>query len=78
MKWNFLYQITAASRTPDKGGYRPQIPVLSVLNWIYWTPPQTKFLGTTLGKPTSCVVRHTEFAAELGMCLACFWREVQI
>ena len=31
MKWNFLYQITAASRTPDKGGYHPQIPVLSVL-----------------------------------------------
>ena len=21
------------------GGYRPQIPVLSVLNWIWWTPP---------------------------------------
>ena len=31
MKWNFLYQITAASRTPWLGGYRPQIPVLSVL-----------------------------------------------
>ena len=28
MKLNFLYQITAASRL---GGYRPQIPVLSVL-----------------------------------------------
>ena len=28
MKWNFLYQITDASRL---GGYRPQIPVLSVL-----------------------------------------------
>ena len=39
MKWNFLYQITAASRTPDKGGYRPQIPFLSVLNWICLTPP---------------------------------------
>jgi len=21
------------------GGYCPQIPVLSVLNWICWTPP---------------------------------------
>ena len=31
MKWNFLYQITAASRTPDYGGYRHQISVLSVL-----------------------------------------------
>jgi len=36
MKWNFLYEITAASRTPD---YHPQIPFLSVLNWICWTPP---------------------------------------
>ena len=34
MKWNFLYQITAASRTPDWGATAPQIPVLSVLNWI--------------------------------------------
>ena len=52
MKLNFLYQITAASRTPDKGGYRPQIPVLSVLNWIYWTPLRTKFLGTSLTEVT--------------------------
>ena len=48
MKWNFLYQITAASRTP---GYRPQIPVLSVLNWIVDPTPRTKFLGTTLVGP---------------------------
>ena len=47
MKWNFLYQITAASRTPD---YAPQIPVVSVLNWICWTPPpRTKFVCTPLG-----------------------------
>ena len=26
MKLNFLYQIIAASRTPDQGDYRPQIP----------------------------------------------------
>jgi hypothetical protein len=31
MKCNFLFQITAASRTRDYGGYRPQIPVPSVL-----------------------------------------------
>ena len=31
MRLNFLYQITAVSRTPDYVGYRPQIPVLSVL-----------------------------------------------
>ena len=36
MKWNFLYQITAASRTPD-------CPQLNLLN-----PPWTKFLGTPL------------------------------
>ena len=47
MKLNFLYQITAASRV---GGYRSQIPVLSVLNWICWTPPEKKFLGTPLPK----------------------------
>ena len=32
MKLNFLYQITAAFRTPDWGAAAPQIPVLSVLN----------------------------------------------
>ena len=31
MKWNFLYQITAASRTPGYGATTPQIPLLSVL-----------------------------------------------
>ena len=31
MKWNSLYQITAASRTPDYEATAPQIPVLSVL-----------------------------------------------
>jgi hypothetical protein len=33
---------------PWLGGYRPQIPVLSVLNWLCWTPLRTKFLGTPL------------------------------
>jgi len=28
--------------------YRPQIPVLSILNWICWPPPRTNFLGTPL------------------------------
>ena len=28
-------------KNPWLGGYRPQIPVLSVLNWICWTPPPT-------------------------------------
>ena len=48
MKWNFLYRITAASRTPDYGGYRPPdlcslCPQMNLLN-----PPRTKFLGTPL------------------------------
>ena len=48
MKWNFLYQITAASRIPEWGVTTPKIPILSVLNWICWTPPEKKFLGTPL------------------------------
>jgi len=41
MKWNFLYQITAASRIPDWGATDPRSPfsLSSVLNWICWTPP---------------------------------------
>jgi len=27
-------------QNPWLGGYRPQIPVLSALNWICWTPPE--------------------------------------
>jgi len=48
MKWNFFYQITAASRT---------LPILSVLNWICWPPPPTrlKFLGTPLYRTTDTV-----------------------
>ena len=44
IKWNFLYQITAASRTPDYGATAPRSPssLSSVLNWIYWTPPPTR------------------------------------
>jgi len=32
-------------QNPWFGGYRPQIPVLSVLNWICWTPPPNKIPG---------------------------------
>ena len=37
-------------QNPWLGGYRPQIPVHSVLNWIFWPHPSTptKFLGTPL------------------------------
>ena len=49
MKWNLLYKIRTASRTPDKGATAPRTPfsLSSVLNWICWTP-RTKFLGTPL------------------------------
>ena len=41
MKWNFLYQITAASRTAYEGATASRSPfsLSSVLNWICWTPP---------------------------------------
>ena len=40
MKWNFLYQITAAYRTPDQGATAPRSPFTlpSVVNWICWNP----------------------------------------
>ena len=48
MKLNFLYQITAASRTPDWGATTPQIPVLSVLcpqlNLLNPQPEQNSWL----------------------------------
>jgi len=49
MKLNFLYQIIAASRTPDQGGYHPQIPFISVLcPQLNLLTPRTKFLGKPL------------------------------
>ena len=50
MKCNFLYQITAASRTPDKGATAPRSPsslLCPLLNLLNPRPP-TKFLGTPL------------------------------
>ena len=44
----FLVSNYSCLQNPWLGGYRPQIPVLSVLNWICWTPPRKKFLGTPL------------------------------
>jgi len=58
MKWNFLYQITAASRTPWLGGYCPQIPVLSVLcpQLGLLTPPPNKIprYATAVRWPSTC------------------------
>ena len=41
MKWNFFVPNYICLQNPWLGGYCPQIPVLSVLNWICWTvlPP---------------------------------------
>ena len=63
MKWNFLYQITAASRL---GGYRSQIPVLSVLcpQLNLLTPPPKKI-------PGYATVPH-EFIYGSGACLLKF------
>jgi len=35
----FLVPNYSCLQIPWLGSYRPQIPVLSVLNWICWTPP---------------------------------------
>ena len=35
----FIVPNYSCLQNPWLGGYRPQIPVLSVLNWICWTPP---------------------------------------
>jgi len=47
IKWNFLYQITAASRTPDWGATAPRSPssLSSILNWICWTSHRKKIPG---------------------------------
>ena len=45
----FLVPNYSCLQNPWLGVYLPQIPVLSVLNWICWNPPhRTKFLGTPL------------------------------
>ena len=36
----FLVANYSCLQNPWLGGYRPQIPILSVLNWICWTPPK--------------------------------------
>ena len=41
----FLVPNYSCLQNPWLGDYRPQIPVLSVLNWICWTPHPTKFPG---------------------------------
>ena len=60
----FLVPNYSCLQNPWLGGYRPQIPVLSVLNWICWTPPsRTKFLGTPLRRATQCWLDEPGFRA---------------
>ena len=47
-EFKFLLPNYSCVQNPWPGGYRPQISVLSALNWICWIPPRTKFLGTPL------------------------------
>ena len=44
----FIVPNYSCLQNPWLGGYRPQIPFLSVLNWICWTPPRKKILVTPL------------------------------
>ena len=44
----FLVPNYGCLHNPLLGGYRPQIPILSVLDWICWTPPWKKFLHMPL------------------------------
>ena len=45
----FLVPNYSCLQNPWLGGYRLQIPVLSVLNWICWTPPPNKLPGYATG-----------------------------
>ena len=44
MKRNFLYQITAASRIPDWGGFRPQISLCPQVNLLNPPPEQNSWV----------------------------------
>ena len=51
MKWNFLYQITAVSRTLTRGLQPPDphsLCLLSSTEFVETPPTQTKFLGMPL------------------------------
>jgi hypothetical protein len=54
----FVVPNYSCPQNPWLGGHCPQIPVISFLNWICWTPPRIKFLGTPLSITTYC--RETE------------------
>ena len=54
MKWNFLYQITAASRTPDYGATAPR-SLFSLSSTEFVEPPPNKIPGCATGnRSVSC------------------------
>ena len=53
----FLVPNYSCLQNPWLGGFRPQIPVFSVLNWICWTPPPNKIPGYATGVNTARVAR---------------------
>ena len=40
LEMKFFVRNYSCLQNPWRGAHRPQIPVLSVLNWICWTPPR--------------------------------------
>ena len=54
----FLVSNYSCLQNPCLGGYHPQIPILSVLNWICWTPSPEQN-SWVCHWPTSCVPNRT-------------------
>ena len=74
MKWNFLYQITAASRTPDYGATPPDphsLCSLSSTEFVEPPPPKKNFLGTPLDEASwvgSSLLFHLRTDKEFKKC----------
>jgi hypothetical protein len=69
MKWNFLYQITAASRTLTRGLPSPDPHSLCPLSSTEFVePPWTKFLGTPLVVVVVVLVPPAAAAATVVVC----------
>jgi hypothetical protein len=61
MKWNFLYQITAASRTPDSGAPAPRSPFSLSSTEFVEPPPPNKIPGyATACWTTKATNTHTQ------------------
>ena len=58
----FLVPNYRCLQNPRLGGYRPQIPVLSVLNWICWTP-----LNNIPGYATDSVEMFSAYMQEVNL-----------